>query len=147
MPDSIIIICPACRTKNRVPLERINQGPGCGRCKTVLPVDDLSCVTQVSDAEFDTQVMAAPMPVLVDCWAPWCGPCHAVAPVLEELANRYAGRVKIVKLNLDDNPGVGSRFGISSVPTLMLVKNGQVMETLVGAQPKEILEAAIERYI
>jgi thioredoxin 2 len=110
-------------------------------------VDDLSCVTQVSDAEFDTQVMAAPMPVLVDCWAPWCGPCHAVAPVLEELANRYAGRVKIVKLNLDDNPGVGSRFGISSVPTLMLVKNGQVMETLVGAQPKEILEAAIERYI
>jgi thioredoxin 2 len=110
-------------------------------------VETLSQVGTVTDGSFETDVMHSAMPVLVDCWAPWCGPCRAVAPILDTLAASYAGRLKIVKLNLDDNPATGARFGISSVPTLLLVKAGQVKETLVGAQPKEVMEAAIGRLI
>ncbi len=147
MPDSIILACEACHTKNRVPRARLNETPVCGRCKARLPVGNISRVSAVTDADFDTVVMGSAMPVLVDCWAPWCGPCRAVAPILDDLAYDFAGRVRIVKLNLDENPGTGSRFGITSVPTLMLVKNGKIVETLVGAQPKEIMEAALGRII
>jgi thioredoxin 2 len=104
-------------------------------------------VSEVTDADFDTRVLGSVLPVLVDCWAPWCGPCRAVAPILDGLALDFSGRVRIVKLNLDENPGTGSRFGITSVPTLMLVKNGRIVETLVGAQPREIMEAALGRII
>ena len=147
MPDSVILVCRSCDTKNRVPVARLKDAPVCGRCKTPLPVEILSQVRTVTDGSFEAEVMQSAMPVLVDCWAPWCGPCRAVAPILDSLATVYAGRLKIVKLNLDDNPATGARFGISSVPTLLLVKAGQVKETLVGAQPKEIMEAAIGRLI
>ncbi|MCG8635042.1 MAG: thioredoxin TrxC [Desulfobacterales bacterium] len=147
MPDSVILACEACRAKNRVPRTRLSETPVCGRCKARLPVGNLSRVTSVTDANFNTVVMEAALPVMVDCWAPWCGPCRAVAPVLDDLARDYAGRVRIVKLNLDENPATGSRFGITSVPTIMLVKNGRIIETLVGAQPREIMEAALGRLI
>ncbi len=147
MPDSIILACEACRTKNRVPRARLKETPVCGRCKARLPVGSLAQVSEVTDGDFDAVVMGSVLPVLVDCWAPWCGPCRAVAPILDDLAVNYAGRVSIVKLNLDENPGTGARFGISSVPTLLLVKNGKIIETLVGAQPKEIMEAALGRII
>jgi thioredoxin 2 len=147
MSDTIIIACPACRAKNRVPVARITQNPICGRCKARLSLEELGKVVAVTDATFEQAVMQSGFPVLVDCWAPWCGPCRSVAPVLEVLAKKYQARVKIAKVNLDENTGVGSRFSISSVPTLLLVKNGQVVETLVGALPKEQLEAAIERII
>jgi len=110
-------------------------------------MEDLGKVVAVTDATFEQEVMTSGMPVLVDCWAPWCGPCKSVAPVLEALAKKYQTRVKIAKVNMDENTGIGSRFSISSVPTLLLVKNGRVMETLLGALPKEQIEAAIERII
>ena len=147
MPDAIILACASCRVKNRVPIARIKEGAKCGKCGSALSVEDLGRVVTVRDATFEREVMKSGLPVLVDCWAPWCGPCKAVAPLLDELAVKYQTRVKIVKVNMDENPGTGSRFSISSVPTLLLVKNGQVMDTLVGALPKEQLEAAIERII
>ena len=147
MPESIILACASCRVKNRVPIARISQGPKCGKCGSALPVDDLGKVVAVNDATFEQEVMGSHLPVLVDCWAPWCGPCRSIAPLMEDLAKKYQNRVKIAKVNLDENTGIGSRFSISSVPTLLLVKKGRVIDTLVGALPKEQLEAAIKRLI
>lgn len=147
MSDTIIIVCPSCRAKNRVPVGRVKEKPTCGRCGTRLSLEDIGKVVAVTDATFEQAVMKSGVPVLVDCWAPWCGPCKSVAPVLEALAKKYQARVKIAKVNIDENTGVGSRFSISSIPTMLLVKNGRVVETLVGALPKEQLEAAIERII
>lgn len=147
MPDSTILACDSCGTKNRVPLSRIQEKPICGKCGAGLPMESLGRVTSVTDTSFEKEVMGSNLPVLVDCWAPWCGPCRGIAPILEDLALAYAGRVRIVKLNLDENPGIGSRFAITSVPTLILVKNGQIVDTLVGALPKEAIETAIGRII
>jgi len=147
MSDTIMIYCPSCRAKNRVPVTRIKEKPNCGRCGARLPMEDLGKVKVVTDAIFEQEVMRSALPVLVDCWAPWCGPCKSVAPVLEALAKKYQTRVKIVKVNMDENTQVGSRFSIASVPTFLLVKNGRVTETLVGALPREQMEAAIERII
>ena len=145
--QTMIVACTGCRARNRVPLARIKDGPKCGRCGAVLAVDFPGRPVNVSDATFHQEVMASALPVLVDCWAPWCGPCRAVGPVMDSLAQKYQGRLKVAKLNLDENPATGSRFAISSVPTLLLVKRGKIVDTLVGALPKEQMEAAIQRIL
>jgi thioredoxin 2 len=101
----------------------------------------------VSDATFQNEVMQSSLPVLVDCWAPWCGPCRAVGPVMDALAKKYQGRLKVAKLNLDENPATGSRYSITSVPTMLLVKNGRLVNTLVGALPQSQVEAAVNQMI
>ena len=97
-------------------------------------------VGKVSDADFEAEVLNATGPVVVDFWAEWCGPCRMIAPALEEISNLLNGKVKIVKLNVDENPGVASKYGIMSIPTLMLFKNGQLASRQVGAAPKQKLE-------
>ena len=92
-----------------------------------------------SDATFDTDVIQSDLPVLVDFWAPWCGPCRMVAPVVEELSQEYDGKVKFVKLNTDDNPQVAGKFGIRSIPTLLIFKNGELSGQVVGFRPKSEL--------
>lgn len=91
---------------------------------------------QVSDASFEKDVLSSDTPVLVDFWAEWCGPCKQIAPMLEEISGEMAGKVKIAKINIDENPNTPSRYGVRAIPTLMLFKNGQVAGTQIGVQPK-----------
>ena len=98
---------------------------------------------EFTDANFQNEVLDSDQPVLVDFWAAWCGPCRAVGPTIEELAQEYDGTVKVGKLNVDENPQSAGGFGISSIPAVLLFKDGKVVETLVGVQPKKRYEAAL----
>ena len=107
----------------------------------------MRAITEVGDNNFDTEVMQSDLPVLVDFWAPWCGPCKSIAPIIEELAGTYEGKLKIAKLNVDDHPATASRFGIRGIPNLIILKGGAVKEQIVGAVPKARLVSAIEKVL
>ncbi|MFN4279141.1 thioredoxin [Thermosynechococcus sp.] len=107
----------------------------------------MSSALSVTDATFEQEVLNSDIPVLVDFWAPWCGPCRMVAPVVDEIANEYQGRVKVVKVNTDENSKVATDFGIRSIPTLMIFKGGQKVDILVGAVPKTKIEATLEQFL
>ncbi len=104
-------------------------------------------VINVNDANFSTEVLANDLPVLVDFWAPWCGPCRMVTPVVDALSADYAGRVKVVKLNTDENPTTATHYGISSIPTLMVFKQGKKVDTVVGAVPRQTLASTLEKHL
>lgn len=101
-------------------------------------------VAEFTDGNFQTEVVSSNQPVLVDFWAPWCGPCRMIAPLIEELASEYAGSVKVGKLNIDDSPNAAGQYGVSSIPTLMVFKGGEVVERFVGVQPKNRLQKALD---
>lgn len=107
----------------------------------------MSEVLHINDADFESVVVNSDIPVLLDFWAPWCGPCKMIAPVLDELAPEFAGKVKIVKMNVDDNQVTPAQFGVRSIPTLLLIKNGQIVATQVGALPKTQLANFINQHI
>jgi thioredoxin 1 len=100
-------------------------------------------IIELNDANFDSEVIHSDTPVLVDFWAPWCGPCRAVAPIVEEISSSYAGKVKVGKLNVDDNQQTTMKFGIRSIPTLIVFKGGQAVEQIIGAVPKGEIERAV----
>jgi thioredoxin 1 len=104
-------------------------------------------IIEISDSTFDQEVLQAEVPVLVDFWAPWCGPCRAIAPVIEELSGDYAGKLKVAKCNVDDNPKTPSKYGIRAIPTLILFKNGSVSEQITGAVAKSQITAAIDKAV
>jgi thioredoxin 1 len=101
-------------------------------------------VQEVSDATFDAEVLQSSTPVLIDFWAPWCGPCRAIAPIVDELATEYAGKLKVVKMNVDDNQQTPSRYGVRGIPNLIVFKDGKVHEQIVGAVPKSRLAQAVQ---
>jgi len=139
--------CPACGANNRVPAEKIQLGlePICGRCKTPLLASTHPVI--VTDSNFAQEVERSPLPVLLDMWAPWCGPCRMIAPVVEQLAGELAGRLKVGKLNTDENQMTASRFNVRSIPTLLVLKNGQEVDRLVGALPKHEILRRLESII
>jgi thioredoxin len=104
-------------------------------------------IAHVSDDSFDSEVLKSSLPVLIDFWAPWCGPCRAVAPIVDELAGEYAGKLKIVKMNVDENPRTPARYGVRGIPNLILFKNGEVQQQIVGAVPKAHLVKAISTVV
>ncbi len=107
----------------------------------------MSSAVAVTDSSFEQDVIGSEIPVLVDFWAPWCGPCRVVATVVDEIANQYAGKIKVVKLNTDENPGIATQYGIRSIPTLMLFKGGQKVDSVVGAVPKTTIANTIEKHL
>ena len=104
-------------------------------------------VFEVSDQSFDAEVLQSPLPVLIDFWAPWCAPCRAIAPVVEELAREYQGRIKVVKMNVDDNQQTPTRYGVRGIPNLILFQGGNVREQIVGAVPRKRLVDAITQVV
>jgi len=104
-------------------------------------------VSQIGDDTFEQEVLKSSTPVLIDFWAPWCGPCRAIAPVIEEIARDYAGRLKVLKMNVDDNPKTPSRFGVRGIPNLIIFQAGQVKEQIIGAVPKAQLIKAIDQVV
>ena len=104
-------------------------------------------VSEVSDASFRAEVLESTVPVLIDFWAPWCGPCRMISPVVEELAGEYAGRLKVVKMNVDDNPQTPSQYGVRGIPNLVIISGGKVADQIVGAVPKAQLSTAIDRVL
>jgi thioredoxin 2 len=145
MSDPQLVRCPFCGATNRVPLEKIGKGlqPVCGRCRTALPFENKP--VKVTDANFAAEVERSSLLVLLDMWAPWCGPCVMLAPVIEELAAEMAGRVRVAKLNVDENPATAARFGVQSIPTLLLLKGGRELDRIVGVQSKAAIVQRIER--
>ncbi|MBE9098526.1 thioredoxin [Vacuolonema iberomarrocanum] len=107
----------------------------------------MSAASAVTDATFKDEVLESDVPVLVDFWAPWCGPCRMVAPVVEEIADQYMGQIKVVKVNTDENPSVANQYGIRSIPTLMIFKGGQRVDMVVGAVPKTTLASTLEKHL
>ena len=104
-------------------------------------------IVHTSDSNFDQDVLKSPQPVLLDFWAEWCGPCKMISPVLDELANEYQGKVKIGKVNVDEHQGLAQQFRVTAIPTLLVIKNGQVAEQMVGAKSKRDLKASLDRAI
>src|SRR5678810_1475542 len=135
-----VVVCGKCSAKNRVDETRLaNSEAKCGRCGAMLEVSGEKPLV-ITDQTFESEVLQARgRPVLVDCWAPWCGPCRMVGPILDQLAAESAGRYRIAKLNVDDNHQTAARFQIASIPTMLIFKDGQLIDRLIGAQSKEVI--------
>lgn len=141
-----IVRCPKCGANNRVlQNEASAKAPVCGRCKTLLFAQTKPIV--VTDNNYATEVENSPLPVLLDLWAPWCGPCRMMSPVIDQLAAELAGQIRVGKLNVDENPQTASRFRVQGIPTLLVLKNGREIDRLVGAQSKEAIRQRLEAIV
>jgi thioredoxin 2 len=134
------LICASCGAKNQIrPSER--GAPHCGRCGK-----PLAWLVNANESSFEVETKAQPT-VVLDLWAPWCGPCRFVSPILDDLAHQYAGRLKVVKVNVDENPGLARRFDATSIPTIVVLRDGAVANRIVGALPKPQLEAQVTPHL
>jgi thioredoxin 2 len=146
-PETRMITCGNCGAVNRVPLEKLRGGVEaiCGRCKK--PLTALHQPGVITDANFADEVERSPLPILVDMWAPWCGPCRMVTPIVEELAAELAGRMRVGKLNVDENPVTSDRFQIRSIPALVIFQDGREVDRIIGAVPKSEILRHVQRIL
>ena len=150
-----VVTCANCGSKNRVDESRADRlQPVCGKCGQKLPAGSGAASATpahpltVTDASLPAELAGAgTKPVLVDCWAPWCGPCRAIAPVMDQLAAESGGRWVVAKLNVDDNPRTATQYHIDAIPAMLLFKNGQLVDKLVGLQPKHAIAAKLAQHV
>ena len=147
--NTVNIRCSACGTKNRIPSDKSDATAKCGRCSAFLDTSDLFSGKPmvVTDNDFSKKVLKSPIPVLLDCWAPWCGPCRMIGPVMDEIAKEYSGRIRICKLNVDENPLTSAKYNIASIPTMLIFDRSQLKDTLVGALPKQQIISKISAFL
>ena len=144
---SSIVACPNCGAKNRVNFEAaLKQQPVCGKCKRLLPAPSTEPII-VTDANFSSVVEKSHLPVLLDLWAAWCGPCRMIAPTIKILASELAGKVLVGKLDVDANPRTAARFGVQSIPTLLILKDGKEVDRIVGVQSREAILRRLDPYL
>jgi len=131
------IRCRQCRAKNRVPAGRLGDKPKCGKCGTLLDLKDFSGIPiEITDAAYVDEIVESALPVVLTCWAPWCSACQALLPTINRLAPQYAGRIKFAKVNVEQNQQTGGRFSIQSIPAMLVLQNGQLINRWVGALPE-----------
>ena len=135
--------CPSCGATNRLAPPLPGRKNVCGRCKT--PLAPSAGAIHVTDGTFGAEVDQSVLPVLLDLWADWCRPCHMLAPTIDQLASELAGKVKVAKLNIDENRVTANRFGVQSIPTLLVLKGGQEIDRIVGVQPKQEIVRRLQR--
>jgi len=142
--DAVVYACSACGKMNRILRARLGEDPTCGQCKEkIFPRKPVT----VTDDSWKKEVEDSPIPVLVDFWAPWCGPCRAIAPVLEAIAGERAGKLKIAKLNVDENPKIADRFSVQAIPTMIVFRGPLEVDQIRGAMPKAALDARLSRLV
>jgi len=140
----VVVACGSCEQKNRFAYERLGETVRCGKCKAILPAPSAPIEVD-SSAHFDRLVAGSALPVVVDFWAPWCGPCRMVAPELQKVAARQAGKYLVVKVNTDVLADLGERFGIRSIPTMAVFAGGREVARTTGARPASEIEAFVEQ--
>ena len=138
----VLAPCPACRATNRLPYAALSRTTRCGRCKTTIPAP-AAPIDVHTPQQFDALVAASSIPVIVDFWAPWCGPCRMVAPELEKVARKMAGEALVVKVNTDEQQELGGRFGVRSIPTLAVFRGGREVTRVAGVRPAAEIEALV----
>lgn len=141
-----IVKCMSCGANNRINTGTAGKQAVCGRCKNLLPPVS-SKPLHITDANFSELVEHSPLPVLLDLWAEWCGPCRMLAPTIESLARELAGKVTVGKLNVDENPRTASRFGVQGIPTLLILRNGREVDRIVGVQSREAILSRLKAHI
>ena len=142
--NNIILVCPSCAAKNRIPAGKQHLGPQCGKCGAKISTGSNAVPVELTDGEFQSFIQGATLPVMVDFYSPSCGPCQSIAPVIAKLASQYLGKVIIAKLDTSKNPGTAMHYQIRGVPSLYFFKRGAIVDQIVGAPPEAQLRQKLD---
>ncbi|QTA81832.1 Thioredoxin [Desulfonema limicola] len=147
--DSFIMHCPQCKIRNRIPKEKVGAVAKCGKCGQDIDTDILNIGSPViiTDKDFYDQIINSPLPAILDCWAPWCGPCQMMGPFMDELAADWKGKIRVGKMNVDENPKTSAQYQIHSIPTLLIFNKGSLVNSLTGALPKNNIIQAMSPFL